>query len=180
MKIDNVHVPLFALGTGTRGTRLSAAVADASNDAPFSRFGELNALPPNTAPYEATNGGLTNFRFNIQWAIRCLHGNIGSGGRCGSAQPVNAGSTAHTTSPQGRRAGSASNPRYRRSLAWVSGNGSQRIRTTVTSRQFRSLASGAQTERSIGGEKPESPAFSLVELTLALGIAAFCLLAVSV
>ena len=63
VKIDNVHLPLFALGTGTGDTFDARPSPTPASDAPFSRFGELNALPPNTAPYEATNGGLTQFPF---------------------------------------------------------------------------------------------------------------------
>jgi prepilin-type N-terminal cleavage/methylation domain-containing protein len=63
IKIDNVHLPLFALGAGTGDTFDGRPSPTPASDAPFSRFGELNALPPNTAPYEATNGGLTKFPF---------------------------------------------------------------------------------------------------------------------
>jgi prepilin-type N-terminal cleavage/methylation domain-containing protein len=63
VKIDNVHLPLFALGTGTGDTFDARPSPTPATDAPFSRFGELNALPPNTAPYEPTNGGLTQFPF---------------------------------------------------------------------------------------------------------------------
>lgn len=63
VKIDNVHIPLFALGTGTGDTFDARPSPTPATDAPFSRFGELNALPPNTAPYESTNGGLTQFPF---------------------------------------------------------------------------------------------------------------------
>ena len=51
------------LGTGTGSTFDARPSPTPRTDAPFSRFGELNALPPNTAPYEATNGGLTKFPF---------------------------------------------------------------------------------------------------------------------
>jgi len=63
VKIDNVHLPLFALGTGTGDTFDARPSPAPATDAPFSRFGELNALPPNTAPYESTNDGLTKFPF---------------------------------------------------------------------------------------------------------------------
>jgi prepilin-type N-terminal cleavage/methylation domain-containing protein len=63
VKIDNVHLPLFALGSGTGSTFDARPSPTPATDAPFSRFGELNALPPNTAPYEPTNGGLTKFPF---------------------------------------------------------------------------------------------------------------------
>jgi hypothetical protein len=63
IKIDNVHLPLFALGTGTGDTFDARPSPTPATDAPFSRFGELNAAPPNTAPYEAQNSGLTQFPF---------------------------------------------------------------------------------------------------------------------
>ena len=63
VKIGNVHLPLFALGTGAGETFDARPSPSPASDAPFSRFGELNALPPNTAPYEPTNGGLTKFPF---------------------------------------------------------------------------------------------------------------------
>jgi prepilin-type N-terminal cleavage/methylation domain-containing protein len=53
IKIDNIHLPLFAVGTGsgetfdTRPTLLSDPTAGYN----YSRFGELNAPIPNTAPY---------------------------------------------------------------------------------------------------------------------------------
>src|SRR5215472_5898736 len=59
VKIDNVHLPLFALGAGTGDTFDARPSPTPATDAPFSRFGELNAPPPNTAPYEPTNSGLT-------------------------------------------------------------------------------------------------------------------------
>jgi type II secretory pathway pseudopilin PulG len=63
VKIDNAHLPLFALGTGTGDAFDARPSPTPATDAPFSRFGELNAPAPNTAPYEATNGGLTKFPF---------------------------------------------------------------------------------------------------------------------
>lgn len=63
VKIDNVHLPLFTLGTGAGDTFDARPSPSPASDAPFSRFGELNGLPPNTAPYEATNSGLTKFPF---------------------------------------------------------------------------------------------------------------------
>ena len=63
IKIDNVHLPLFALGTGTGDTFDARPSPTPATDAPLSRFGELNALPPNTAPYEPANAGLTKFPF---------------------------------------------------------------------------------------------------------------------
>jgi prepilin-type N-terminal cleavage/methylation domain-containing protein len=68
VKIDNLHLPLFAMCTGT-------CTGDTFNSRPIlqfdpfgvgyngSRFGELNAPPPDTAPYEPTNNGLTKFPF---------------------------------------------------------------------------------------------------------------------
>jgi type II secretory pathway pseudopilin PulG len=63
VKIENIHLPLFALGTGTGDTFDARPSPIPVADASFSRFGELNALPPITAPYEVTNGGLTQFPF---------------------------------------------------------------------------------------------------------------------
>ena len=63
VKIDNVHLPLFALGGGAGDTFDARPSPSPTTDAPYSRFGELNALPPNTAPYDPINGGLTKFPF---------------------------------------------------------------------------------------------------------------------
>src|SRR5438874_816691 len=63
IRIDNSHLPLFTLGSGIGVTFEARPSPTPANDAPFSRVGELNALPPNTAPYEPTNGGLTKFPF---------------------------------------------------------------------------------------------------------------------
>jgi type II secretory pathway pseudopilin PulG len=63
VKIDNVHLPLFVLGSGTGDSFDARPSPTPATDAPFSRFGELNGLPPNTAPYEPVNGGLTKFPF---------------------------------------------------------------------------------------------------------------------
>jgi prepilin-type N-terminal cleavage/methylation domain-containing protein len=63
LKIDNVHLPLFTLGAGTGDTFDVRPSPSPTTDAPYSRFGELNALPPNTAPYDPTNNGLTKFPF---------------------------------------------------------------------------------------------------------------------
>src|SRR5262245_47410735 len=63
VKIDNVHVPLFDLGTGTGNTFDARPSPTPRTDAPLSRFGELNIASSNTAPYEATNNGLTKFPF---------------------------------------------------------------------------------------------------------------------
>src|SRR5436309_2743669 len=57
VKIDNVHLPLFALGGGAGDTFDARPSPSPTTDAPYSRFGELNALPPNTAPYDPINGG---------------------------------------------------------------------------------------------------------------------------
>jgi type II secretory pathway pseudopilin PulG len=50
IKIENVHLPLFALGTGTGDTFDARPSPSPASDANNSRFGELNAAPPNTAP----------------------------------------------------------------------------------------------------------------------------------
>jgi type II secretory pathway pseudopilin PulG len=67
VKIDNVHLPLFdmCVGTCTGDTFDTRPVLQLD---PFvgynaSRFGELNAPAPNTAPYDTTNNGLTKFPF---------------------------------------------------------------------------------------------------------------------
>jgi len=52
-KIDNVHLPLFAVGSGT-GDAFDARPAlqfDPTAGYNYSRFGELNSAQPNTAPY---------------------------------------------------------------------------------------------------------------------------------
>ena len=54
IKIENVHVPLFALGTGTGDTFDARPSPSPASDANYSRFGELNAAPPNTAPLTTT------------------------------------------------------------------------------------------------------------------------------
>jgi type II secretory pathway pseudopilin PulG len=65
VKVDNIHLPLFTVGSGT-GDTFDARPSPTPD--PFvgynaSRFGELNAAAPNTAPYDTTNGGLTKFPF---------------------------------------------------------------------------------------------------------------------
>jgi prepilin-type N-terminal cleavage/methylation domain-containing protein len=52
IKIDNIHVPLFNVGLGTGDTFDTRPVPDwdSFNGYNDSRFGELNAAPPNTAP----------------------------------------------------------------------------------------------------------------------------------
>src|SRR5437762_7509393 len=63
VKIENVHLPLFTIGTGV-GTTFDTRPA-LQNDPVVgyndSRFGELNATAPNTAP--ATNNGNSQFPF---------------------------------------------------------------------------------------------------------------------
>jgi len=51
--IENVHLPLFAIGTGTGDTfdTRPALQNDPTAGYNYSRFGELNNPPPNTAPY---------------------------------------------------------------------------------------------------------------------------------
>lgn len=63
VKVDNVHLPLFAIGTGTGETFESrpALQFDPTGGYNYSRFGELNASPPNTAPLTAP--------FNFQYPV---------------------------------------------------------------------------------------------------------------
>jgi len=65
VKIDNVHFPLFQVGTGTGDTfdTRPSPTPDPFVGYNASRFGELNAAAPNTAPYDTTNSGLTKFPF---------------------------------------------------------------------------------------------------------------------
>ena len=51
-KIDNVHLPLFAIGTGTGETFDARPAPDWNSFVQYnsSRFGEINGVPPNTAP----------------------------------------------------------------------------------------------------------------------------------
>ena len=53
VKIDNVHLPLFAIGSGTGDTfeMRPALQNDPVAVYNYSRFGELNGAVPNTAPY---------------------------------------------------------------------------------------------------------------------------------
>jgi prepilin-type N-terminal cleavage/methylation domain-containing protein len=60
-KIDNVHVPLFALGTGTGATFDARPSPSPTSDANYSRFGELNTAPPNTAPLTTPH----NFQYPV-------------------------------------------------------------------------------------------------------------------
>jgi prepilin-type N-terminal cleavage/methylation domain-containing protein len=67
VKIDNFHLPLFNIctpncGGDTFDTRPSLQ-SDPVVGYNASRFGELNAPAPNTAPYDTTNNGLTKFPF---------------------------------------------------------------------------------------------------------------------
>jgi prepilin-type N-terminal cleavage/methylation domain-containing protein len=53
IKIDNIHLPLFAVGTGSGETfdTRPPLQSDPNAGYNYSRFGELNAPIPNTAPY---------------------------------------------------------------------------------------------------------------------------------
>jgi prepilin-type N-terminal cleavage/methylation domain-containing protein len=61
IKIDNIHVPLFALGTGMGATFDARPSPSPASDANYSRFGELNSAPPNTAPLTAPH----NFQYPV-------------------------------------------------------------------------------------------------------------------
>jgi prepilin-type N-terminal cleavage/methylation domain-containing protein len=61
IKIENVHVPLFALGTGAGDTFDARPSPSPASDANNSRFGELNAAPPNTAPLTTPH----NFQYPV-------------------------------------------------------------------------------------------------------------------
>jgi Tfp pilus assembly protein FimT len=68
VKTDNVHLPLFGVCTAnctgeTFDNRPTLQFDPFGVGYNASRFGELNAAAPNTAPYDATNGGLTKFPF---------------------------------------------------------------------------------------------------------------------
>lgn len=68
IKIDNIHPPLFAMCSGTNCTGDTFDTRPVLQPDPFvgrngSRFGELNSLGPDTAPYDTTNSGLTKFPF---------------------------------------------------------------------------------------------------------------------
>jgi type II secretory pathway pseudopilin PulG len=67
VKIDNSHLPLFAMCTSNCGGDIfdTRPVLQLDPVVGFnaSRFGELNAPAPNTAPYDTTNNGLTKFPF---------------------------------------------------------------------------------------------------------------------
>ena len=69
VKIDNVHLPLLAIGTetgdaDTLDTR-PALQSDPTAGYNYSRFGELNSLQPNTAPYT------TPYNFQYPVGIPC-------------------------------------------------------------------------------------------------------------
>ena len=97
VKIDNVHLPLFAIGSGTGETFDTRPVLqnDPTAGYNYSRFGELNAAQPNTAPY-------TNLR-NFHFGIRCRRLlkrklSITFKKRCSLVHAVNAESIARTMS----------------------------------------------------------------------------------
>ncbi len=64
IRIDNLHLPLLAIGTGTGDTFDSRPALQSEPVAGFnySRFGELNAAPPHTAPY-------TNSQYPFQYPV---------------------------------------------------------------------------------------------------------------
>ena len=64
VKIDNLHVPLLAIGTGTGETFDTRPALQFEPVAGFnySRFGGLNAAPPNTAPH-------TNSQYPFQYPV---------------------------------------------------------------------------------------------------------------
>ena len=68
VKVDNFHLPLFAMCASNCGGDTFDSRPVLQFD-PFgvgynaSRFGELNAPAPNTAPYDTTNNGLTKSPF---------------------------------------------------------------------------------------------------------------------
>ena len=64
IKIDGVHLPLFVVGSGTGSTFDTRPTPDWNNFTEYnsSRFGELNASPPNTAP-RATGSFATLYPF---------------------------------------------------------------------------------------------------------------------
>ena len=63
VKIDNVHLPLFAIGTETGDTfdTRPALQFDPTAGYNYSRFGELNGTTPNTAPYTTP--------YNLQYPV---------------------------------------------------------------------------------------------------------------
>jgi len=64
LKIDNIHLPLLAIGTGTGSTLETRPSLQSEPTAGYnySRFGELNASPPNTAPF-------TSSQFPFQYPV---------------------------------------------------------------------------------------------------------------
>ena len=66
VKIDNIHLPLFSICPNCSGETFDARPSvqqDPVVGYNASRFGELSTSPPNTAPYDTTNNGLTKFPF---------------------------------------------------------------------------------------------------------------------
>src|SRR5262249_44060849 len=61
VKIENVHVPLFALGTGLGDAFDARPSPSPASDANNSRFAELNATSPNTAPLTTPH----NFQYPV-------------------------------------------------------------------------------------------------------------------
>jgi prepilin-type N-terminal cleavage/methylation domain-containing protein len=61
IKIENVHLPLFALGSGTGDTFDARPSPSPASDANYSRFGELNGTAPNTAPLTTPH----NFQYPV-------------------------------------------------------------------------------------------------------------------
>jgi prepilin-type N-terminal cleavage/methylation domain-containing protein len=61
IKIENVHLPLFALGSGTGDTFDARPSPSPPSDANYSRFGELNGTAPNTAPLTTPH----NFQYPV-------------------------------------------------------------------------------------------------------------------
>jgi prepilin-type N-terminal cleavage/methylation domain-containing protein len=64
VKVDNLHLPLFAIGTGTGDTfdTRPALQFEPTAGYNYARFGELNAPAPNTAPY-------TNSPYPFQYPV---------------------------------------------------------------------------------------------------------------
>jgi prepilin-type N-terminal cleavage/methylation domain-containing protein len=64
IKIDNLHLPLLAIGTGTGDTFDTRPALQFEPTAGFNyaRFGEVNAASPNTAPY-------TNSQYPFQYPV---------------------------------------------------------------------------------------------------------------
>jgi type II secretory pathway pseudopilin PulG len=68
VKIDNIHLPLFAMCSDVSCTGDTFDTRPVLQPDPVvgrngSRFGELNSLGPDTAPYDTINNGLTKFPF---------------------------------------------------------------------------------------------------------------------